>query len=493
MNSRMNTARTAGVSGIALTICWLPLLGLCLAGGCNSPHLIGLPTSRPAAGQTFSKQELHDALGQFEDFFETTLKQTAAQIDERNPDTASRKLSLLWRVRMLPAIHAALKEDDAVRAYLNAWTVTVRMTHFFVQGAGRDLFGKQQHLAIAASRQIEAEIERIGSLFLSHDKLLKAHEEALAFANTHPIREGFAGAFIRPATTKEGGFNAFNAIMSVPLTPFRVMEGIDHTAAAINRFSDVADRFTDVVEELPETTAWEAQLALLEIEDHPTIRSIVTSLEQFGLAAAGISETARALPDQLRYEGTRLIEEIDARQANIQVTLSQAENTAALVERSLAKLDGVAESIDRTAKSVTDTGKSVAEAARAIDQTYKDIEGDTPPTTQAATVPASQPTTQAASTFDINDYRKTADAMTAMAAEVRQVTEQIRQMIQTQELTRQISDVDTRVRGTIDQTGGAARSLADHVAWRGLQLILAIFAMAIVYKLLSVRLTPKTP
>lgn len=437
-----------------------------------------------------SKEELRDALGQFEDYFEGTVKQAASTIDDHQPDAKTRKSTLLWKTRMIPAIHTALKQDDPIKAFVEAWIVSLRMTQFFETGAGRELFGPQQAVATAACKQIEAEIEHVGELFLSADKLDKARQEATTFATAHPIREGFAGAFVRSTTPREGAPDPFAAILTIPLEPFRAVGGIDRTAAAINRFTDVADRFTDVVEELPESTAWEMQLMLLDIEEHELIKRTLEAVEGFSRTAADFADIVRTLPDQLHFEGTRLLDEIDSRQVTLQVTLNQAENTATIVKNAVEKVNDVVESIDRAAKSVTETGHSVRDAARAIMETYDDIEGNT--TTQpAGPITTTQAGSPSSSTFDINDYRKTADSMTVMANEVRQVTIEIRKLIQSQELSKQISDADAHFRGAVDQTSQRARDVTDHLAWRAAQLILLVFGLAVAYRLLIVRWAPK--
>jgi uncharacterized protein with PIN domain len=452
--------------------------------------------SAGAAHGQFSKEELRDALNQFEDFFEETLKQVTHQLDERLPDEKVRRLTLLWKVRMMPACHMALKEEDAIKAYLNVWTLCVRMTYYFQRGPGRDLFGDQQDTAITACRQIEAEIERIGGLFMSNEKLKKAREEVNAFVQAHPIREGFANAFVRPPAPKEGAASVIGSILTTPLAPFRVMGGIDRGAEAINKFASVADRFTDIVEELPESASWQLQLAALEMEKLDAVKSALASMEEFSCSAASMAETVKTLPDQLRQEATRLLDEIDAKQAGVQATLNQAENTAAIVEHALARADTVAESIDHTAKSAADMGRAWQDAAKAIAQTYKDIAGDTPPASQPTTQtaassvaqPATQTTTQGASTFDINDYRKTADAMTATAVELRQLTTEVRKLIESQQLSEQIKDVDGRVRGAVDHTSRQARGLTDVFAWRAGQLILLAFLLAVTYRVVIVRI-----
>jgi hypothetical protein len=203
----------------------------------------------------------------------------------------------------------------------------------------------------------------------------------------------------------------------------------------------------------------------------------VSSFEQFSASAASFAVTADKLPEKLRHEGSELVKEIDARQANLQETLNRAEKVAATVEKALERVDVVAASIDRTAQSVTETGNAWQAAAQTIGKTVKDLSGDDAPGSRPA---STQP-------FDINDYRKTADAMTQTATELEKLAVQIQQLVDSPRLTQHIQDVDSRAQAAVDQTALRARSVTDHIAWRAGELAVFVFTLALVYRFVAGR------
>ena len=77
-------------------------------------------------------------------------------------------------------------------------------------------------------------------------------KQVYSFARANPIRASFSNTIVFSTTLPEGKTSPFASLTSIPLAPFRAIEGVDRTATAVNRFSDKAARFTDVVEELPE-------------------------------------------------------------------------------------------------------------------------------------------------------------------------------------------------------------------------------------------------
>lgn len=494
------------VTRCALSVSSLFTIWAIALSGCGHPELAKSRLVTPTQSAEFSKEELRHALDQYDQFFESTIKQATAEIDERSPDLKTRRLTLMWKVRMVPANDAALKEPDSLKAFVECWKLAVRMTEFLEAGEGRSLFGKNQAIAVAAARKIEVDIERVGASFLPPERLSKARDDVHAVAAAQPMRDTFAEAVVRTPPTRGGAPSPLASIVGVPLAPFRAMEGIDQGAAAIRSFTDIADRFTDIVQELPESLGWQLQLALLDLGQNDVVLAFLASLAEFSSSAARLASTAERLPEDLRQQASKLVAEIDARQAGIQATLERAEKTAATVERALDRVDVVAASLDRTGQSVADAGKAWEGAARQIVYTIQDIRHDRDPShptsretnaasTSAPPPPAPQPgpatTTASERPFEIMDYRDTADALTTTAQQLRALAAEVRGTIESQGLANRIHDLDGRVLGAVDHTSNRARSLADHIAWRAVQLILLVFVLVVAYRVVSNRLPRK--
>ena len=458
------------------------LFALLLVPGCLTAEQ-GRPRLFPGtAPAQMSKEELQDALADFDDLFTATVKQAAIDIDDRAQTAAVRKNTLLWQVRMIPACHTALEEVDPLKSYADMWTLCVRMNRFLQEGEGKQLFAEQQDVAGRAAAQLEAEIEGIGRKFIPAETFARTHDSVQTFAKSHPIRTGFANAVVRAETAREGGQDPLAGLLSIPLAPFRAMEGVDRGAQAIRGFTVVADRFTDIVDQMPEAARWQAELLLYDLEDNAVVKRFLASFEQFSASARSFATTADRLPERLRQEGAELVKEIDARQANLQETLNRAEKVAATVEKALERVDVVAASIDRTAQSVTETGNAWQAAARTIGETVKDISGDE----RSGSRPAStQP-------FDINDYRKTADAMTETAVELEKLAVQLQQLVDSPRLSQHIQDVDSRAQAAVDQTARRARSVTDHIAWRAGEFAVFVFALALIYRFVAGKVARKS-
>lgn len=459
--------------------------GMAILSGCAHPE--GRPSSGmlTAAAGSFSKEHLRNALDEFDDFFEVTIKHAADNIDQHQPDRQTKVATLMWRSRAISAADSALKQDDALRAFLDTWTLCVRLSQYFEEGSGRTLFGMQQPIAIATAKEIEAGIEEVGRMFLAEDALFRIRDGVREVARKQPIKGMFSDMRIRPAAVPaEETPPILGSLLALPLAPFQVFEGIDKGATAIHGFTTVASRFTDVVEEWPESISWQLQLMLLNLESYDTVRTVVTSLDRLSDSSASMAETAKKLPEEVRREAAHLLEEIDARQAGFQATLKQADQTAQTVERALQRVDEAANAIDRTARSVAEAGIAWNESARVIGQTVTDIGkcGQTAP-----------PATRPSRPFDINDYNRTADSLTAAAVELRQLVAEFHGLAGSSELTTRLEEIDARIAGLTEHTSGQAASLANHVTWRLAQLLVLAFVLALLYRIVNARFSTRPP
>jgi len=195
MNGRTNNVPTRSTHGRKAFLAAL-CIGMLLSG-CVGHPIAGRLTRQASSPQQVSMPDLRAALGQFEDYLQETIKQAAADLDERMPEPNVRRNTLLWKMRLIPACQAAMRQDDALKAFVDCWTLAVRMREYLETGEGRSLFGEHQSIAVDAARRIEADIERIGTSFLPDDRLAKAGDEVKAFAAEHPMRGVFGNVVQR--------------------------------------------------------------------------------------------------------------------------------------------------------------------------------------------------------------------------------------------------------------------------------------------------------
>ena len=402
--------------------------------------------STPKAGQ-ISKEELREEINKFEDYAVSTIKQTVNKLNELSPGRKILKTNLISRVRLIQGFHIMAQQEDSVTAFIETWTLSKRVQLYFEEGEGSILYTNNQPVITGACKQIEAEIENIGKKFLKEDAFNETNKLVNNFARQNPIRETFSNLLVYATETVPGQPSPFSQVASIPMAPFKAMEGVDRTAASIYSVRGSMDRFTDIAESLPESTRWQLLLLLSDMEDVEVVQKFSDSITKLSDSSVKIANSTDTLPQRVREEAAILVDEIDKKQANLQVTIDKANAAVVEMEKTLSKAKEVIES----------AGKTVEDANRAF-LAWKPAADSTTAALQVIDGWVKKPSSKdESSKFKITDYKETAQEITKAAAEIREM-------------------LKSNVSGLID-----------HIIWRIAQLTGLIFLLVVVYKFVNTR------
>ena len=232
----------------------------------------------------------------------------------------------------------------------------------------------------------------------------------------------------------------------MPITPFRALEGVDRTASAIYQFRDTAERFSDVVRELPESSRWQMELLLYELEEADMVKSFLDSFTKFSESSAKLATSVEQLPEQLRKELSQFVDEVDRKQANLQKTLGQAEKTTLAVNETVEKLNALAKDTSETAKAWEGAAKATGEVVQGFNK--------------------GKAAGNSKSSFSVKEYRDAAEQTSQAATDIKELLAAIEAFS------------ESRKYG----------SLTNHLTYRIMGLILFVFVLAIAYRIITVRL-----
>jgi len=437
---------------------WLALVacGLILPIGCRreSQRVVGSGAALPKS--QLSQEELRQILSRFEDYFATSVKQGASEIDILLPDARTQRLTLLWRTRCISALHTLVEQDDPLVAFVDAWALSLRMTLYLGAGDGSKLFGLHQDVALSTATQIETEIERVAQTLLESTIFEQTRNDLRAFAQANPIRGVFSKTLVYASEAQKGTPSPVATVINLPLAPFRAIEGVDRGAMAIRDFSTTAERFSDIVEELPETTRWQLLLLLYDLEEMKMVRSFLDSFERLAASSAKLTETSEKLPGQIGAELSAFVEQVDDRQANLQQTLEQTQATSEALTALTARIEAAAATLGVSAKDIGQTAQAWQATVEAIGKTFN--------------LPRPQPDANATSKFEIAELSIAARTITETATEIRRLNE---------ELAANTGSVSLHIHGLITD-----------VIWKLGALIVLVFVLAVAYRVITPRLAP---
>jgi len=439
--------------GLIITVI-LGILSLFLLEGCGSKGLRTIGSGMtPKTGQ-ISKQELREQLDKFREFYKAALRQVSNELNERVPNTRTEKTTLQMKARMVQGINAMLDNDDPIVAFIETWALCTRFRMYLEEGEGSSLFGDAHGIALNASKRLEVEIQRMGVIFLKEDVFEAARKNVTEFAHNNPIRGTFSNVIVYATEVQKGQPNPFLSVLKIPMTPFRAIEGVDRTASAIHQFSDTAERFSDIVAEMPESSRWQLQLLLFDLEEANMTKSFLNSLAQVSESSASLEQSVQKLPEQLREQLTKFVEDIDNKQAGLQQTLQQAEKTSLAVNNTLEKLDKTAGSIDVVVKNITETVQAWETAAKTTGEVVQEFNKN-------------KPSQKEASSFNITDYRDTAQQTSQAANDIKALLAEVDDLMESRRYSSMLNGLLLRAAG----------------------LVVLIFVLAVLYRVISVRLT----
>ena len=398
--------------------------------------------------EKLSKEELRNALSNYEEFFIATVKNVSDELDELMPDAENHKKTLHLRDNTISACRTMLEQKDPQAAFVDSWVLAVRLVEYLDSGQGSDLFGKYQSLVVDAAGQIQEHIERIGREFFHTKIFITTRDKVYEFSRTHPIGKRYAEAVVFATEAKDGQPSPFEGILTLPLVPFKVVEGATQGVTGVHKLSGAADHFSDVVEELPESTRWQLLLLLYDMEKTDTVKAALANMNEFAESSSRLADSAEKLPVQLRQELSALIQEIDDKQTNLQTTLEKTGKTAAAIERTGNSLNQAATSWENAAAA---TKEALAEVGK-IKPQVKDAD--------------------AKPSFNINDYRDTAETVSQTVSKMQELTVEVHKLIESEQLS---------------QYSLMPRKITNLLAWRLAQLTILTFVLALVYRILVVR------
>ncbi len=404
-------------------------LGACLLAvfttlACGS---FRLPFMGPAgfAGSSMTEDELRNELSSYAARFAAVVSDAGEDISAATQNRNVRRRSLIWRMKMIPPVQEAAFSDSAQEGYLRILGISIAQSLYLREGEGRELFGAQQSIAIDAAEQLQSDAVEIGARFLTPARQAKVTAEIEALVAKSPIvGRDFSVQRLQSARAKIQSSESLLSVLTLPLAPFKALEGVDSGAQAIRDFNVTAQQFSLIIAQLPEQLRTEMQLLLYDVEDRETVVHSLAAIEAMAASAERASLAIERLP------------------ADVQKSL--ADSQGALQEANKA--------LQSAREILVPLGQVSDDLKLAGDTWGKLFERD-------PNAPPSRP-------FDVREWQSTATQIGTSAGELRALA----------------TELNTMTGGT------QLEAAVDHATWRAAQLVALSFALLVAYRLLAWRL-----
>jgi hypothetical protein len=430
----------------------LLLAGLLFASGCATMKSVTsavVPDSdRPAS--KLSEAELREKLAAFYVEFINAMELATATAAARTDDLTLRQRLVGARLRAVRTCRQAVFQRQPMAAFVDTWSGFIQLDLFLGTAEARNAFGEALPVMQETVHKLNGDLEALGALFMKSNRLAEAKQKLEEFARAHP----FSGqtAIVLPSSDDKVALPQLGWLFSIPLSPFRALEGVDQTAQAVQELTLVAQGFAQTANDMPRELAWQSELLLL----------------------------------QARREMSGLLDELDRKQTNTQATVRQLRGALSDASNVVARLDPTLTGVERTLKTLSEASGAVDATLKTYTQMVKDLY---PPKTDAekakeAQEPPGRP-------FDILDYAKTAQGITEAASELRQVLVEFQKTVATNAVSLRLQEVESATQNALAKTETSTRQLVDHLARRALLVIAVFFVALLLYRIATLAVQKK--
>jgi len=180
-----------------------------------------------------------------------TLELAAQKIQDNADSPEVRQNAILWKMNAVPVIYQAVFNNYPLGGLTSVWGFCVQMRMFLTTGAGKNLFGDWQDIAVESARELETAAEELTRSIVVNVDFTLFQEGMERYARNHPIdnllfvRRGDSMEFFkRVAGTSAGGLAA---------------------AASMNEeMQMLSDRMAILTVTVPKQVQWHTELMLAQ-------------------------------------------------------------------------------------------------------------------------------------------------------------------------------------------------------------------------------------
>jgi hypothetical protein len=210
--------------------------------------------------------------------------------------------SLMWKINAEQAVQNTIFQSSPLVAMVDTWVLTAQLTEFYETGAGKNLFFKQQKLAIETSQALQSQFEQIAKGFLSNAAFNQNKEFVTQYVQNNPLQD--------ITFNRKSAFLDWLAFREI--TQF---EAINTFGSAPEVMSDMADRMAMISEQMPKILGWKVELYSLHSnlnaeQIQQTLLSISETSTKFQQLMLDSPEMMQTLAINMRQEISPLIQQL---------------------------------------------------------------------------------------------------------------------------------------------------------------------------------------
>lgn len=354
MTTRKPPIRCRRVPAAALVSLLLSTLSACST---SAPKQTAFQES---LGVTVTSREIRIRTSDYAMVFAQTVELTADSILVLARERSVARNALIWKTYAVPAIYRSATLPDPLLAWIDSRVLTLQMKEYFLTGAGRELFGDHQALAVQAARFLERELDRDVELSEQEvDPELRA--QVARFAADNPLQNPY---FFRRSPVEQLAKAVGRDQVS----------GLQAVGSMAELLDDMSQRLNVYAELVPRSGRWQAELMLAELADPNRANIYLEILNQLE-AMETFNEFLLATPELIEAEREAVLAAVDAQRVFFELSLERylAEAREDVLDTIMREREAATGDVDRILS--TRLGDAVTRLDGSISQAVVDIDG----------------------------------------------------------------------------------------------------------------------
>ena len=457
------------------------ILGVWTLAGCKAVQTTAeIPgrTARAISGQQPAKVvdpiEVQQTLLQFSNEFATRMtvgiNLLKHEPEQRPVDPVD---ALNWKILINSQVLAIASGANPVAGLLDMAVMVTLMRPAIEDLAVTRGFGDSAASIIESCRTSEQRIWRFIDEILAPEQEKALRQAIEEWRRDNPDSDNVIGVravgFLSELSrTEKGGLGIGASLKSlISLDP---LASLDPTVREITQSRLFAERALFAAQKMPTLMRWQMELLSIESTRLPAVEQLVANTTGISASVDRFARVAELLPEQISAEREEILNALEAQEQQLTPLVNE-------VRQTLVAGDGMSVSLNQTILS--------------LDALMKRFGVGEPPPPGASGTSAGEPGAgdTPSEPFRILDY---AEVATRLEAAARQLTELLQTFDQTLG-SPNMNQLAAEVAPIVEQAQAGGREVVDRAFSRGLLLILAVFAAALAYRLISHRLLAPKP
>ncbi|MUP44435.1 hypothetical protein E0K83_01580 [Gramella sp. BOM4] len=197
--------------------------------------------------------------------FERSITESADSIMRVSLDPNVDKEALKWKMNAIPVANNSIYNSEAFLGYIDMAVFTYQMKLYFEKGAGKDLFGENQDIAIETVDSLWEDLLEIGRNLVPDNDISEGTRLVTEFAEQHPLTSPY---FVRQSTVP-----LMTKIQTAEKVTFKglaqdMSQSLDQMRAQLGSYMEI----------LPKQVRWESEYLINTSLANPELTSRFDSI-----------------------------------------------------------------------------------------------------------------------------------------------------------------------------------------------------------------------